>query len=168
MNASTQLEISELYKLHKNWLNHFLQKRLNCSHKAADLVQDTYLRILINGTPPPKEYARQYLAKIAKGLLIDQYRRWRVEQAYLASLQELPEQFVSSPESQQEVIETLLYLDRLLYNLSSKARQAFLLRRIDGLSYREISTQLNVSVSSVEKYIAKALQTCALVKLQEL
>lgn len=41
-----------------------------------------------------------------------------------------------------------------------KARQALLLCKLDRLGYREIAQQLGVSVSSVEKYIARALLVC--------
>lgn len=167
MSSSYQAEITELYKAHRSWLSHFLQKRLSCSHRAADFVQETYLRVLLREAPPPKDYARQYLTKIAKGLLIDHYRRGRIEQAYLESIRELPEAVAPSPEHQHETIESLILLDTLLHNLPSKAKQAFLLRRIDGLSYKDIAAQLNVSVSSVEKYIAQALQACVLAQLQE-
>jgi RNA polymerase sigma-70 factor (ECF subfamily) len=37
---------------------------------------------------------------------------------------------------------------------------ALLLCKLDGLSYRDIAERLNVSVSSVEKYVAAALLAC--------
>lgn len=166
MNRDMQLQFTQLYELHQGWLSNFLRKRLNCSHKAADLMQDTYLKVLVNGKIPPTEYARQYLTCIAKGLVVDQYRRWRIEQAYLESISHLPEEHHSSPEKRLEVIETLIEIDALLHQVSEKVRQAFLLRRLEGLSYSDIAAQLNVSISSVEKYVAKALQACAIAMME--
>ena len=37
---------------------------------------------------------------------------------------------------------------------------ALLLCKLDGLSYRDIAERLNVSLSSVEKYVAAALLAC--------
>jgi DNA-directed RNA polymerase specialized sigma24 family protein len=44
--------------------------------------------------------------------------------------------------------------------LPAKARQALLLCKLDGMSYRDIAAELQVSVSSVEKYIAAGLLAC--------
>jgi len=166
MNRERQLQFTELYEAHQGWLANFLRKRLSCSHKAADLMQDTYLKVLVSGKVPPTEYARQYLTRIAKGLVVDQYRRWRIEQAYLESISHLPEEYHASPEKRFEVMETLIHIDTLLHKVPEKARQAFLLRKLEGLSYSEISLELGVTVSSVEKYIARALQACTLAMLE--
>jgi len=58
------------------------------------------------------------------------------------------------------LIEALVRIDAMLDGLSAKARSAFLLSRLDGLSYREIAKQLGVSLSSVEKYMASAIRHC--------
>lgn len=54
--------------------------------------------------------------------------------------------------------QTLIEIDTILHNLPGKVRTAPLLRKLDGLSYREIAERLHVSLSSVEKYIATGLQ----------
>jgi len=51
-------------------------------------------------------------------------------------------------------------IDAVLHGLPHKARRALLLCKIDCMNYRDIAEQLNVSVSSVEKYIARGLQAC--------
>ncbi len=51
-------------------------------------------------------------------------------------------------------VEALVEVDTILHGLPAKARTALLLCRLEGLSYREIAQRLNVSVSSVEKYVA--------------
>lgn len=44
-------------------------------------------------------------------------------------------------------------------------RQAFLLSQLEGLTYAQIAGQLNVSVSSVKKYMARATEHCLLFRL---
>ena len=39
-----------------------------------------------------------------------------------------------------------------------RTRQVFVLNRVEGLSYDEIATRLGISVSSVQKHLARALQ----------
>ncbi|HDU1659061.1 TPA: RNA polymerase subunit sigma, partial [Klebsiella pneumoniae] len=47
-----------------------------------------------------------------------------------------------------------------------KTREAFLLSQLDGLTYSEIALKLGVSVSSVKKYVAKAIEHCLLFRLE--
>jgi RNA polymerase sigma-70 factor (ECF subfamily) len=65
------------------------------------------------------------------------------------------------------VVEALVEIDTLLHKLPIKARQALLMRQLEGKSYKEIAFELEVSVSSVEKYVAKGLQGCMLAMLNE-
>jgi RNA polymerase sigma-70 factor (ECF subfamily) len=51
----------------------------------------------------------------------------------------------------------LQLVDKALGRLKPEHRKAFLLHRVEGLSYRQISDQLAVSESTIEKYISAAL-----------
>ncbi|MBW3695037.1 sigma-70 family RNA polymerase sigma factor [Vibrio sp. T187] len=159
--------IDNMYQEHHGWLSLYIQRRLSCPEATADLVQDTYLRLLVRGKLPEQKDSRRYLTHIAKGLVIDVYRRRKIESAYLELLEQEPEQVSGSPESQLLVVEALVEIDTLLHRLPNKARQALLMRQLDGMSYKQIATELNVSISSVEKYVAKALQSCLLVALED-
>ena len=163
-----QLEqVDKLYLEHRGWLSILIQRRLGCPHSTADLVQDTYIRILASGKLPAAQDSRKYLTHIAKGLVVDLYRRRRIENAYLEYLRQQPEALFPSAENQAQTIETLVEIDKLLHRLPDKVRRALLMRQLEGLSYRDIAQNLRVSVSSVEKYIARALQTCMLAALKD-
>lgn len=149
-----------LYTHHHGWLRSWLRHRLGNAFDAADLAHDTYLRVLGSGRLPPPERSRQHLTVVAKGLVIDLYRRRRIEAAYLESIAHLPEARVPSEEARALALEALIELDALLAGLPARAREALLLNRLDGLSHREIAQRMRVSVSSVEKYIAAALAAC--------
>ncbi|EGA70625.1 ECF subfamily RNA polymerase sigma-24 factor [Vibrio sinaloensis DSM 21326] len=159
--------IDHMYQEHHSWLSVFIKRRLGCPDATADLVQDTYLRLLTKGKLPEYKDSRKYLTHIAKGLVIDLYRRRRVETAYLELLEQEPLQVSGSPEEHVIVVEALVEIDSLLHKLPIKARQALLMRQLEGKSYKAIALELNVSVSSVEKYVAKALQGCMMAMLEE-
>ncbi len=158
--TALQQEVQTLYSDHHGWLYGWLRKRLGNAFDAADLAHDTYVRVLASGRAPQPEESRRYLTQIAKGLAIDLYRRRQIEAAYLDTLALLAPSEAPSEETRAMVVEALIELDALLQRLPTKSRQALLLCKLDGLSYREIAQQLNVSVSSVEKYIATALRIC--------
>ncbi|EPW6054432.1 RNA polymerase sigma factor FecI, partial [Shigella sonnei] len=56
--------------------------------------------------------------------------------------------------------------DSMLDGLNGKTREAFLLSQLDGLTYSEIAHKLGVSISSVKKYVAKAVEHCLLFRLE--
>ena len=159
--------IDHMYQEHHSWLSVFIKRSLGCPDSTADLVQDTYLRLLTRGKLPEYSDSRKYLTHIAKGLVIDLYRRRRVESAYLELIEQEPIQVTGSPENYTIVVEALVEIDSLLKRLPIKARQALLMRQLEGKSYKMIAQELDVSVSSVEKYVAKALQGCMLAMIDE-
>ena len=159
--AGSKDVVGVLYDEHRGWLVGWLRGKLGCAHSAADLAQDTFVRILgkRDALAEVRE-PRAYLTTIARSLLIDSYRRAAIERAYLDALAGLPEQESPSPEDRLLLLEALVRIDVMLDGLSAKARQAFLLSRLDGLPYTEIALQLGVSLSSVEKYMAQAVRHC--------
>ena len=62
---------------HKPWLQQWLTYKLGCNRQAADLVQDTSLRLIAKRLEILKE-PKAYLRVIANGLLNDQYSRHSV------------------------------------------------------------------------------------------
>ena len=58
------------------------------------------------------------------------------------------------------VLQALEQIDRMLDGLGARARSAFLLAPLDGLTYKEVAARLGVSLSSVEKYMATAFAHC--------
>ena len=155
-----QQSIELLYADHQGWLRNWLRRKLGNAFDAADLTHDTYLRILRAGRTPDAAQSRQHLARIANGLVIDLYRRRRIEAAYLEAIERLPLSLVPSEEDRALAIEALIQIDAILHGMPAKAREALLLCKLDGMSYRDIAARLGVSVSSVEKYIASALVAC--------
>ena len=161
--SAPHAEIRTLYIDHHAWLLGWLRKRLRHGDNAADLAHDTFVHIL--GKPERLQELRQpraWLSTVAHGLLVDRVRRQRVERAYLQAIAHLPEAGVPSPESQLILLETLMRIDALLDGLRPKVRMAFLMSRLEGLSYKEIAERLAISLSSVEKYMATAIRHCYL------
>ncbi len=152
--------IAALYSEHHGWLQGWLRRKLNCSHQAADLAQDTFLRLLVSGRLPEPAFSRAYLTQIAKGLMVDQFRRRQLEQAWLEALAQLPEAHAPSPESRALVIETLVTIDAALQRLPSLVRETFLLSQFDGLTYRSIAERLGIAQATVRKYMLKATLAC--------
>jgi RNA polymerase sigma factor (sigma-70 family) len=152
--------LHELYSDHHHWLQSWLRRRLGCAFDAADLAHDTYERLIGSSRTPQPEESRRWLMRIARGLVVDLHRRRRLAVAYLDALAQLPQSQAPSAEVRQIALETLIEIDAALDKMSARAREAFLLSRLDHLTYAEIAQRLDVSVASVQKYMLAAVKAC--------
>jgi len=155
-----------LYTEHHGWLKGWLYRRLGCSSQAADLAQDTFLRLLVarrkNNEGAEFERPRAYLATVGRRLVYDHFRRVSLERAYLDALALVPEALAISPEHQLLLRETLLQLDRLLDRLKPVVRTVFLHAQLDGLTYAQIADRLNISERTVRRHMVCAFEACIL------
>lgn len=154
------IPLSTLYSEHHGWLYGWLRGKLGNRADAADLAQDTFLRLLGKRDAAPLREPRGYLATIARGLLVDRYRRQALEQAYLEALAQQAEPVSMCAETHAIIIETLLAVDRLLDSLGARTRAIFLLAQIEELSYADISRRLGVSLPTVKKHLVRAYTEC--------
>lgn len=155
-------DMHALYRDHSPWLRGWIRRRLGDADRAADITQDTFLRLISSALRQPLREPRSYLATLARRVMIDQLRRNTLEQAYLEFLANQPVLDECSPEQRLLMLETLMQLNTMLDGLGQKARDTFLYVQLDGLTYPEVAQRLGVSVSSVTKYMAKATERCLL------
>jgi RNA polymerase sigma factor (sigma-70 family) len=153
--------VQSLYCEHHGWLHRWLDRKLGNTSDAADLAHDTFVRLLTRqsatsfGAEP-----RALLTHIAKGLVIDRWRRQDVERAYLDTIAHLPEPEVPSPEIRWLILEALYRIDAMLSAMPDKARRAFLMSQLDGMTYSQIAEALDVSLITVKRYMRDAFLAC--------
>lgn len=163
-----QQMLHRFYADHHGWLNGWLRRQLGCSQRAADLAQDTFVRVLSKDDDMAAiREPRAYLHTIAKGLLINYWRRRQIEQAYLDALALQPEPVVPSPESQALIVETLVRIDAMLTQLPTRVRSAFLMSQLHGMTYAAIAAELGVSERMVKKYMAQAMLHCLMLVAED-
>src|ERR671938_223066 len=134
--------------------------RLGNREEAEDAVQTTFLnafRGLSRGVVPESESA--WLFKIAENVCLSRhrasFRRRRVEvPGDLAAVEET----VAAPARADD---ELIPLEDALAEMPDAQRRALLLREWQGLSYREIAAELEVSQSAVETLIFRARRSLA-------
>ena len=158
-------ECGALYAEHHRWLLGWLRQRLGCLHDAADLAQDTFIRVLAArnvASVEPIHEPRAFLRTVAGRLLSNHLRRRALEQAWQQTLASLPEPEEPSPEVQAVLLQTLHEIDALLDGLPARARRVFLLAQLEGLTYAQIAELLGVSVRTIKRDMAEAFEQCIL------
>ena len=124
---------------------------------AEDVVQSAMVRMLEYRRDNVLANPEAFVARAAVNLAIDERRqRARRPQEALDIIENV---FVDTYPLQDEALRARERLSRLkqgLARLSPRTREVFLLHRLEGLKYREIAERLDITVSAVEKHVAKA------------
>jgi RNA polymerase sigma factor (sigma-70 family) len=149
-----------IYTAHHRWLLGWIKHRMQGNDIAADLAQDTFLRLLTTQDTPSLREPRAYLATIARRLVANHYRRADIEAAYLATLSHIPEAEVPDLETRAIILETLAEIDQALMGLPTQVRRAFLMSQLEGSSYAEIAKVLGVTTRTVNNYMVQAAKMC--------
>ncbi|OZI32308.1 RNA polymerase subunit sigma [Bordetella genomosp. 10] len=158
--SDATLPIAQLYKDHGGWLANWLHRQLGNGADAADLSHDVFTRLLARPRPVPAGQPRAYLSSIARGLVIDHWRRRELHRAWLETLAHAPAEHEPSPETRAVMFETLVLIDRALDALKPPVRAAFLLVQLEGLTCAQAARQLGISLATVERHMARALRHC--------
>ena len=155
-------QIHLLYTGHHGWLYGWLCRKLGNTGDAADLAHDTFVRVMVSRRLPDQlgDEPRALLTHIAKGLVIDHWRRQDVERAYLEALAHLPEPEAPSPETRLLILEALRRVEAMLRSLLERTRRIFLMAQLDGLTYQQIADQLGTSLVTVKRHMRRAFSAC--------
>lgn len=150
---------SVFYHSHQGWLRGWLSKKTGCRHLADDLTHDTFLKLLTMADPEAIRNPRAYLMVTANHVMIDQFRKRKLETEALTALAQLTEDAEEQSAEQRVAISQLVATALHILNeeLDKKVQRAFIMARVEGHSYRDIALELGVSESSVKQYLAKAL-----------
>ena len=161
-HSAASASIDAIYRAHHGWLLGWFRRRLGGASCAADLAHDTFVRLMVSRDAQAIDEPRAFLRTLAHGVVVNHWRRQDIERAWLESLGAMPEPLAPSPEARLLALETLCRIDAMLDRLNPKARTAFLLSQLDGMTYAEIALQLGVSERMVKKYMAQAMLQCLL------
>jgi RNA polymerase sigma-70 factor (ECF subfamily) len=160
LSAADSAAAASLFTDHHSWLLGRLRQRLRNTAEAEDVASEAFARVIGYRRLQALQEPRAYLTTVAKSILLQLWRRRDLERAWIDSLALAPETFTPSPEERALWLESLERIAQALDGLSPRARQAFLLSQLDGLTYAQIAERLGVSASMVRKYMAQGLQQC--------
>ena len=146
-----------IYEKYFPLLFNIAYNKLGVKALAEDLTQEIFLSLYqklevleINTS------LSAYLNKAIRFKIMNEYRSKAVRSQYRKTV--FSEPICKIDFSSMEIKELSTKLDAVYECLPSKCRQVFYLSRKVGLSQKAISRHLNISLSTVEKHIGKALK----------
>ena len=137
----------------------YFRRRVRQQEEVHDLVQEVFLRLANRSTSESIDNMRGYVFQVAESVLTDRQRRRSVR--HLDAHVEFDPERMAEPDMAPDRILAGRHALKLalaaLDQLPERTRTIFVLRRLEGFRYLDISKRLGISVSAVEKHMVRAV-----------
>ncbi len=141
-------------------LRDWLRRRLSLRQDVDDVVQETYAILAAMADVSHIQQPRAYVYSVAHSVVLQQLRRAQV--VSIEAVAEIDRVAIVgdevSPERLASSRQELARIGALIDGLPEKCREAFVLRRVEGYSQREIAQRMQISENTVEKHICKGIR----------
>ena len=156
--------ILEAYLENAVALRRYLRRFIKSRETADDLAQEAFLRAFAAESRHGIEAPKAFLFKVARNLALNEIAR----QSTMASepLGDFEGQEVLEDSGQaaaDDIVdsrERIRVLARAIAALPPQCAKVFILRKMQGMSQKEIAARLNISVRTVENHVALGLSRC--------
>lgn len=148
---------------HAAALRSWLRGRFPALRDVDDLVQEALSRVCQAYAAGPIATPRAFLFTTARNLALDRVRRHQIVNIEsLAEIESLP--VYSDEDGVPETVaktQELELLTQAIQSLPDRCRRVLTLRKIYGLSQREIAMQLGIAEHTVEAQVGIGMRRCA-------
>lgn len=144
------------------FLKKFLSRFLRVQQDIEDVAQEAYLRAYLSERREPIERPKPFLFRVAKNLALTRLsRQSKLITEYIEEADaNLVIGSVAGIDEELELQERLGLYCEAIASLPEKCRQVVLLRKVQGLTHKDIGERMNLSISSVEKYLRQGILAC--------
>lgn len=151
-----------LYNMYWDKVYNFSRLYVSSIEDAKEIVQTVFVKLWeTRSFLKEDENFKGYLFIITRNIIFNLQKKCFNEFFYKTSiLKAFSEQNIEDAYGEETLYasELKLYIDHLIETLPSRQREAFLLSRTEGLTYKEIAERIGISEKTVEIHIAKALK----------
>ena len=146
---------------HESSLKRFIARFINSVPDVEDIAQEAFLRAYTVERGRVIEQPKSFLFRIAKHVALSQLmRKARQITDYVEYPDESAGPLECSAEEEISARETLGLHCEAVAGLSPQCRQVYLLRKVHGMSHKEVAAHLGLAVSTVEKHLIKGVEQC--------
>ena len=145
-------------------IKRYLSRFFSRSQDIDDLTQETFLRAFAESGRDVVS-PRAFLYRIARNLALNE--RDRMSYRTTTYMEDYPDSSVLGAGDQvtaEDVVEgrrKMAVFAEAIAALPPQCRRVFVLRKVQGLSQKDVARQLGLSVSTVEKHLATGLLKCS-------
>lgn len=152
-------KIASIYADSREGLAKWLMSRFRVGGDLEDILQETFLKTWEADQKKAIKSPRSYMFMVARNLV---YRNFKHKQKFVAeAVEDLGLETDDLPQD-QALFEKRKFeaFEVALSSLPSRCREVFVLRKLYGMSHKEIAAQLGISAKTVENHITTAIKRC--------
>lgn len=148
---------------HEKPFMRFLARLWPHRDELEDIRQESYSRVYQAALRARPEIPKAFLFATARHLLVDWKRRERIVTFCAGANEAYQDTLVDEISPEQQILANieLAHLNRAISRLSPKCREVVWMRRVQGLSQREVAERLGVSEKMVEKHLQLGMRRLA-------
>lgn len=157
-------EVFRIFEKYRRSLRRVVSRYAGSGVEVDDIMQEAFLRAYAAELKRGVEHPKAFVFKVARNTALGEIRR------SANSPIEQTEDFESgvlfqhgTDNDASNVLEgrrKLHAFTQAVMELPPRCRKAFLLRRMEGLTYKQIANRMGISVSAAEKHVAMGLLRC--------
>lgn len=153
--------ISSAFIKNESAIKRFLRRFLYKSEDIDEIAQETFLRAYQATSGREIDSPKAYIFQVARTLAYNELaRKTRKLTDYL---EEATEQDTAGTEALEEELsaqQRVGHYFEAIAELPPRCRKVFLMRKVQAMSHRDIAANLGISISAVEKHIARGVESC--------
>ncbi len=154
-----KVAFEKIFHMYHKQLYFFCYSFLNQKEDAENLTQDVFVKLWVNRASLDCEKSFSgFLFTMTKNLALNHIRKTIHQQIFVNQLLNDNLEDCYQTDKQVSLNEVKNSLNKLLNRLPAKRKEIFILSREKGLSHKEISKRLGVSIHTVESQMSKALK----------
>ncbi|PHR56835.1 MAG: hypothetical protein COA43_13340 [Robiginitomaculum sp.] len=140
----------------------FLSRFIRSPQEIDDIAQETFIRAFSAEKKSKIEYPKAYIYRVARNLALEylEKRSTRMTCYIEDSCEKNVFQSNEDVESNVDVLHKLELIKHAIAKLPPQCQRVFIMHKVYGFKYKEIANQLEISVSTVEKYMMAGLKQC--------
>ena len=151
----TAKDFKMIYDAHFDDLRRYLIFRSGDQDLSKDIAQNVFMKVWTKKIEIASGNIKSLLFKMATDEFISHIRKKKVEKEYTESIDL---KLIREPDNNDDLLEKKVLFQKALNQLPEKQKTAFLMNKMQGLTYKEIAEILNLSQKAIEKRIGLAIK----------
>lgn len=157
LKSGSEAAFTRLYQLYVRQLYAKTLKMVHDKDIAQEIIQDIFLKIWERRSQIDLEKSfKAYLYTIGVNLVYDHFRKLAKDTALQNSLLSAAEQDYTCQEDKVISQEQLALIQGAIEQLSPQRKRVYMMCKLDGKTYAEVSRELNISLSTIQDHMVKA------------
>ena len=153
MDVESAEIVSQIWEESRSRLKGFINKRIENEADAEDVLQNVFFKIYQNiDSIKDSDKLYPWIFQLTRNAIIDFHRERKIA---VDSIEEIPVEIAYEPSENGIEEDVLGWLEPMVNDLPGKYREAILLTDIKGLTQKELSEKLEISVSGAKSRVQR-------------